>query len=453
MSGQSRIKLAAGRPRIELFRNDPNDPVILRAPMQGPKGNQGNLGPKGDKGLQGPQGIQGERGIPGDTTLKILAMSAQAISRTGSTAEGTLASVTIPARNMGIDGGIRVTCYFSMPSSANTKTFRVRFSGAAGTIYASQVYTTTVTAKIVVEIRNRGAANTQVGGPVDLPFSGSSNNAIVTSAIDTNVDTSVVISGQLQSSGETMKLEAYTVEIMQPPAQAAVGIYFGGDGITLNNVTGEVKVDRTTVPTIASPGFTGIPTAPTAGPAINTNQLATTAFVQTAIGALSTVYLTANAAAARTALGIQALGLLATVDWSVISGSLKATAANFRTGADQVFLTPKNIYDANAFVNLTDAATIAVDLNAGINFAVTITTNRTLGFPTNPKIGQGGYIDVAQPAAGSKLLDFASGYTFEQGVKPTLDSGANRVTSLYYFVKSSGEVRIATAFKGVRATP
>jgi len=452
MSGP-RISLSAGRPRITLFRTDPTNPNVVQSPAQGPKGNQGKTGDTGPPGLQGQQGIQGERGIPGDTTLKILDMSAQAISRTGSTAEGTLKSITIPANWMGIDGGVRLTAYFSMPSSANNKTFRVRFSGAAGTIFASEVYTTSVTAKLVVEIKNRGAKNTQLGGPIDLHFTGASSSAIIATAVDTSVDTTLVITGQLANSGETIKLESYMVELMQPPAQAATGIYFGGDGIILNNVTGEVKVDRTNVPTINSPSFTGSPQSTTPSSADNTNRIATTAYVQTNLAGLSSLYLTSNVATARTLLGIQALGLLATVDWSVISSSLKATAANFRTGADQVFLTPKNIYDANAFVSLTDAATIAVDLNAGINFAVTITTNRTLGFPTNPKVGQGGYIDVAQPAAGAKLLDFAAGYTFEQGVKPTLDGGANRVTSLYYFVKTTGEVRIATAFKGVRATP
>ncbi len=57
-------------------------------------------------------------------------------------------------------------------------------------------------------------------------------------------------------------------------------------GAGINIASGVVSVDYSAVAALASPTFTGAPAAPTAAAATNTTQLATTAFVQTAIAAL-----------------------------------------------------------------------------------------------------------------------------------------------------------------------
>ena len=59
--------------------------------------------------------------------------------------------------------------------------------------------------------------------------------------------------------------------------------------ITLPNNTGTVALtsDLSTYATLASPTLTGVPAAPTAAAATNTTQLATTAYVQTELGAVS----------------------------------------------------------------------------------------------------------------------------------------------------------------------
>src|SRR5579871_1605908 len=102
-------------------------------------------------------------------------------------------------------------------------------------------------------------------------------------------------------------------------------------------------------------------------------------------------------AQARTALGLGALAVLASVGYGDIASNVPADAAAFRTKAASKFLTPASVWDAAAYVALTDAATIAWDMGAGFNFNVTLGGNRTLGFPTAPKPGQSGFIDVAQP--------------------------------------------------------
>jgi hypothetical protein len=455
----ARLTLTTGKPRLELTRTDPSQPAVLTMPPQGPmgqKGQQGNLGPQG---VQGNTGVQGERGPPGDTSAKVLAMSALAASQTGNLTEAVLATITIPARTMGAQGRLRITAFFSMPNTANNKTFRVRFNGIAGTIYYSEVFGTGIqTAHAIVEIANRNAVNSQIGGPVGNSGVGSSANAIVTSAVNTDLAAmDVVITGQLANAGETIKLEGYVVELLMPPTQAAVGLYFAGDGILINTSTFEVKVDRTTVPPVSSPGFTGNPTAPTQPDATDNDRLATTAFVHNLIDALAGLYLTSDPEDARAALGLGALALLNQVAWAQINASLIASATDMRQAADQKFLTPKVAFDAQVYVNMPDTGTnLAVDLAAGLNFTCSLTAgppNRVLQFPTGIVVGQSGFMDFVQSAGGGKTLDFDTGYSFDQGAKPVIDTGASRVTSLYYHVRSASEVRIGMAFKGVRAAP
>jgi hypothetical protein len=59
-----------------------------------------------------------------------------------------------------------------------------------------------------------------------------------------------------------------------------------GAGILKTNASGVVSLDTNTYAPLASPALTGTPTAPTAGATVNTTQLATTAFVQTAVSNL-----------------------------------------------------------------------------------------------------------------------------------------------------------------------
>jgi len=79
----------------------------------------------------------------------------------------------------------------------------------------------------------------------------------------------------------------------------------GGTGVTTSTGSGSTVLSNT--PTIASPTFTGTPAAPTASSGTNTTQLATTAFVQTALQAIypvGSVYINAtNATNPGTLLG------------------------------------------------------------------------------------------------------------------------------------------------------
>jgi hypothetical protein len=96
-------------------------------------------------------------------------------------------------------------------------------------------------------------------------------------------------------------------------------------------------------------------------------------------------------------------------------------------------------------VSLTDAATIAVDLSLGNNFAVQLGGNRTLGDPTNVTAGQSGVIVVTQDGTGSRTLAYAgTKWKFAGGTAPTLTTTASAVDVLAYYVESATRITVTS---------
>tara|TARA_R100000900_G_scaffold25982_2_gene20623 strand:+ start:2100 stop:2765 length:666 start_codon:yes stop_codon:yes gene_type:complete len=92
-------------------------------------------------------------------------------------------------------------------------------------------------------------------------------------------------------------------------------------------------------------------------------------------------------------------------------------------------------------VSLTDAANIAVDFNAGQNFALTLADNRTLDNPTNCVPGQVGSIFIVQDGTGSRTLAYGSSWDFPGGTAPVLSTDAAAVDRLDYIVQTSTDVQ------------
>lgn len=119
--------------------------------------------------------------------------------------------------------------------------------------------------------------------------------------------------------------------------------------------------------------------------------------------------------------------------WTVdFTGYIKASLNNTFTKAQR-----------GAFVALTDAATVAVDLSLANNFTLTLAGNRTLGLPTNIVAGQSGVIVVKQDATGSRTLAYNGVYVFANSDDPILTTTANAVDYLSYFVETTGRIFIS----------
>jgi hypothetical protein len=113
-------------------------------------------------------------------------------------------------------------------------------------------------------------------------------------------------------------------------------------------------------------------------------------------------------------------------------------------GVDVDALLGKDLRIAKAavadIVSLTDAASIAIDFNAGQNFAVQLTDNRTLENATNCVPGQTGSIFIIQDGTGSRTLSFGANYKFPGGTAPTLSTGASAADRIDYITFTSTNI-------------
>lgn len=126
-----------------------------------------------------------------------------------------------------------------------------------------------------------------------------------------------------------------------------------------------------------------------------------------------------------------------------------ATAAQYRSNAaGTIPLTPSAVWSAAAFVTLNQAATIAVNLSNGFNFTTTMTGNRTLGNPTNTKVGQVVTIEFVQDGTGGRTLTWGSNWLFAGGIKPALSTAIGARDVFTGIVLPSGAVYGSLA-KGV----
>lgn len=145
----------------------------------------------------------------------VLGASAVAVPLTGSTAETTLATVSIPANSMGTNGIVRVTAQYSYTNvAAGNWTPRIKFNGTA---YYDNVNTSAgLSGRFQAQFANRNATNSQVGNAIGQVNWSSSTTNIVTSAHDTTTSLNLIFTGQLASASDTMKLESYLVELIVP---------------------------------------------------------------------------------------------------------------------------------------------------------------------------------------------------------------------------------------------
>jgi hypothetical protein len=128
-------------------------------------------------------------------------------------------------------------------------------------------------------------------------------------------------------------------------------------------------------------------------------------------------------------LGAVAVGA---VGGAVLTG---ITASPASAAAQATTVEPGGL--APAVVQLTDAATIAVDASAGNDFRVTIGGNRTMGTPANPTNGEQVIFQITQGTGAPFTITWASGYQFSAALpQPTLSTTAGQ-TDLLGFVYNS----------------
>ena len=121
----------------------------------------------------------------------------------------------------------------------------------------------------------------------------------------------------------------------------------------------------------------------------------------------------------------------------------KASTAEILDGTANKYVDPAGIDSALAPVTLTDAASIAWDMDTGRNFEVTLTDNRTMAAPSNITAGRSGVLRVTQDGTGSRTLTWNSAFEFVDGTAPTLSTTAGETDTFSYFCPDGSTVQIA----------
>jgi hypothetical protein len=89
---------------------------------------------------------------------------------------------------------------------------------------------------------------------------------------------------------------------------------------------------------------------------------------------------------------------------------------------------------APAVVNLTDAATVAVDASLGNDFRLTLGGNRSMGNPANPVSGQQIIFQITQGTGAPYTLNWGSAYEFSTGLPAPVLSTTSTQTDLLGFI-------------------
>lgn len=140
----------------------------------------------------------------------VLQQSGVAVSHTGDTNETTLATATLPAGAMGVNGQVIIEATYAF-TGTNSKTPRVKFGG---TVVAGLAVTTSLSGNFRTRIANRNAANSQVWMPPGLSTHfGITSVTVSTSAIDTASAVTILFTGQLTNTGETISLQSYQIRV------------------------------------------------------------------------------------------------------------------------------------------------------------------------------------------------------------------------------------------------
>lgn len=135
------------------------------------------------------------------------------------------------------------------------------------------------------------------------------------------------------------------------------------------------------------------------------------------------------------------------VSFSKLATAALISSGNFRAGTASKLLTAAGVWADADFVTLTDATSVAIDLSAGINFALTIAGNRTLSNPTNTKNGQTGVIKVVASGA-TRTLSLGGNFKPATSVEAfPISVQTTETVYVVYHVESATAIWVLAVFR------
>lgn len=130
-----------------------------------------------------------------------------------------------------------------------------------------------------------------------------------------------------------------------------------------------------------------------------------------------------------------------------------ATVAQVRAGkASGVVIEPDEAAGAMAFTALTDAATVAIDLDTGPNFTLTTTAvvgaGRTIGAPSNGNVGQ--YYTIRFTAHAGATVAWNTAFKWPGGTAQAITNTAGAITEVAFKMISASRFDVVGFVKDIR---
>ncbi|CDX19502.1 hypothetical protein MPLA_1190026 [Mesorhizobium sp. ORS 3359] len=124
-----------------------------------------------------------------------------------------------------------------------------------------------------------------------------------------------------------------------------------------------------------------------------------------------------------------------------------ASATEIRTGTEAAkAIAPDQLVASAAPQTLTDGATISWDMAAGFNAKVTITNNRTMAAPTNPKVGLSYALEVIQDGTGGRTMTWNAAFDWGSAGAPTLSTGAGKRDLVFLYCYDAAAPKFRAVF-------
>lgn len=131
-------------------------------------------------------------------------------SLTGTTSETTLFTLTLPAGVIGSKGKVKLYPLFTATNNGNIKNIRIKLNSLNA--YLLQPTGFTQMSAIVI-IRNFNSESSQKIASGMTAGLGLATASMTTMSIDTSLETTITVTGQLSNSSDTLTLESLFVEL------------------------------------------------------------------------------------------------------------------------------------------------------------------------------------------------------------------------------------------------
>ena len=120
-----------------------------------------------------------------------------------------------------------------------------------------------------------------------------------------------------------------------------------------------------------------------------------------------------------------------------------ATAATYLSSSNGTSaITPATVWAAVALSTVSDASSVVIDFNTGINFDLPLSsavgTSRVIANPVNAKAGQTGFIRIKQGTPNGQAATFGNAWHWQGGSTATLTTSTTATDILFYSVIVGG---------------